>query len=278
MRRILLIMAAAALLGLPAARAQEADRTATLADIRQELTALNGTLVKLKRELEVTGGIGAGLPMEGSVLERIDAIEAEVRQITGKIESLEFRIKKIVEDGTNRIGDLEFRLVELEGGDTSALQTTSTLGGEAGGDIQTAIPARQGGLGDSELAIGETADFESAKLIFESGQHPAAIAALGRFLGNYPGSPYTTDAQMLLGESHAQSNDWRSAARAFLEAFSGNPEGSHAPRALFRLGSSLERIGQHEEACLTLNEVTVRYPSSEAAPLAREEMDSTGCG
>ena len=37
---------------------------------------------------------------------RVDAIESELRQLTGAVEELQFRVETIVEDGTRRIGDL----------------------------------------------------------------------------------------------------------------------------------------------------------------------------
>ena len=57
-------------------------------------------------------------------------MESELQRLTSKTEELENRVNRIVADGTRRIGDLEFRLVELEGGDVGALGQTSTLGGE----------------------------------------------------------------------------------------------------------------------------------------------------
>lgn len=107
------------------AAAQDAQ---TLADIRQELTVLNVEMTKLKRELATTGTAG-GVQLPASVLERVNAMESELARVTSKTEELEFRINRIVDDGTRRIADLEFRLVELEGGDISTLGETTTLGG-----------------------------------------------------------------------------------------------------------------------------------------------------
>jgi len=92
----------------------------TLADIRQELTILNTEMTKLRRELSTTGTAG-GAQLPASVLERVGAMESELARVTSKSEELEHRINRIVADGTRRVADLEFRLVELEGGDISAL-------------------------------------------------------------------------------------------------------------------------------------------------------------
>ena len=60
----------------------------TLADIRQELSVLYVELQRLRGELNTTGapsGSGGG----GSVLSRVDAIEAELRRLTSATEELE---------------------------------------------------------------------------------------------------------------------------------------------------------------------------------------------
>ena len=116
----------------------QAQDQQTLADIRQELTVLHVEVQRLKREFSTTGSPAPNLS-GSSVLERVDAIEAELQRLTRQTEQLNQRVQNIVTDGTNRIGDLEFRLVELEGGDLSTLGETSTLGGDT--QITAAAPA-----------------------------------------------------------------------------------------------------------------------------------------
>ena len=123
--RFALIVALGLAFGPVTAQAQDAQ---TLADVRQELTVLNVEVQKLRRELSTTGGASVAVT-GGSVLERVNAMESELQRLTSKTEELENRINRVVTDGTNRIGDLEFRLVELEGGDVGSLGQTSTLGG-----------------------------------------------------------------------------------------------------------------------------------------------------
>ncbi|MEL7151165.1 MAG: tol-pal system protein, partial [Pseudomonadota bacterium] len=120
----------------------------TLADIRQELTVVYVEMQKLKRELSTTGGVNTNLAGTNT-FERLDAMEAELQRLTAATERLTNRVDAVVADGTNRIGDLEFRLCELETGcDIASLGETSTLGGgalpaaAAGGNIETgAAPA-----------------------------------------------------------------------------------------------------------------------------------------
>ncbi|TCO72983.1 tol-pal system protein YbgF [Rhodovulum euryhalinum] len=259
----------------PPAAAQARDET--LADIRQEMSVLYVEIQRLKRELSTTGAPGATIA-GGSALERIDAIEQELQRLTSKTEELEFRIQKIVEDGTRRIGDLEFRLVELEGGDVSQLGETTTLGGAGMATPAPALispaPDTQGG---AQLAVGEKADFDAAKAALDAGDGAAAADRFAAFTETYPGSPLSGEAHFLRGEALSAEGDTSTAARAYLDSFSGSPDGPRAAEALFKLGLALDALGQRREACVTLGEVGTRFPGSAEAQDADAAMDSIGC-
>lgn len=267
-------------LGVFAVPVMAQDKAQTLADIRQDLTVLYVETQRLKRELSTSGTTDVQLS-GGSALERAGSIEGELQRLTGKIEELEFRIDRIVKDATNRIGDLEFRLVELEGGDVSKLSTTTTLGGETGGSaVVSAAPVPSGGdavASGTELAVGEQADFDAAKAALESGDTALAAESFATFLGNYPGSPLETEARVARGVALEQGGDTREAARSYLDAYSGDPSGARAPDALFLLGRALGKLGKTSEACVTLREVSVRHPGSAASGDAEREVQALSC-
>ncbi|MEH6359767.1 MAG: tol-pal system protein YbgF [Amylibacter sp.] len=248
-------------------------RQETLADIRQELVFLHTEIQLLNRELSTTSGATAPTGY-GTLLQRTDALEQELRRITGLVENLQFRIDRIVKDGTNRIGDLEFRLVELEGGDVSTLDQTSTLGG---GDVPVGtpdIPTEGNGV---ELAVSEQGDFDRAVAVVETGDYTDGVAKFDQFLLTYPNGPLTGQAHYWRAEALAGLGDWSNAARAFLESFSGSPSGIKAPKSLYRLGVSLAQLGQIKDACATLSEVELRYPSAVEVSDARSEMTALSC-
>lgn len=258
-----------------AAGTNVAAQDQTLADIRQDLTLLNIEIQRLKRELSTTGASGAG-SASGSVLDRVNALETQLQRLTGKTEELEFRIDRVVRDGTNRIGDLEFRLVELEGGDVSQLGETSTLGGEAPSQVAAATPA-PATTGDTQLAVGEQADFDAAQAALEAGDADTAAAGFSRFREVYPGSPFEPQALLGLGKALDAQGDVRSAARAWLDSYSGYPQSTVAPEALFRVGEALGRLGKPQEACVTLAEVGARFPGDPFVAEAANVRAQLGC-
>ncbi len=274
--RFLTICLVAVLAATGAARAQDQ----TLADIRQELSVLFVEVQKLKRELSTTGGAGTA-PAGGDLLQRVDLIEAELSRLTAKTEELEFRIDQVVSDGTNRIGDLEFRLCELETGcDVAQLGTTSTLGGETAGNATAPVPtlippAPQGG--GTELAVGEQADFDRAKAALDSGDFRGAADLFETFTQTYTGGPLTSQAQYYRGRALAGVGETAAAARSYLNSFSGAPDGPVAADALLDLGIALGELGQHSEACVTLAEVAARFPGTANVSRAEEERRRLAC-
>lgn len=253
-----------------------AQQEETLADIRQQLSILYVDVQRLKRELSTTVA-PAGTEGEVSVLSRIDAIEAELQRLTGKTEQLEFRIDRIVRDGTNRIGDLEFRLVELEGGDVSQLGETTTLGGDVAGTDELLDDTGSGDGVPTELAVGEEADFQRAYAALDAGDFLSAADQFRAFNETYPGSPLAAEAFLRRGEALEGAGATSDAARAYLESYSGHPQNYTAPEALFRLGAALGKLGQNREACVTLNEVGVRHPGDEFVAQAQAEMQRLQC-
>lgn len=268
-----MLLRLAFVLSLLAGAAQAQDQT--LADIRQQLTVLYVDIQRLKTELSTTGA-ATGTAAANSPLERLNAIEAELQRLTSKTEELEFRVNRITVDGTNRIGDLEFRLCELEDGcDIGLLGDTPSLGGvDNASDVPAATPAPVEG---PALAVGEKADFERAQAALEAGDYRTAADLLVSFAASYPGSPVAADAAFLQGQAHEGLGEMTNAARAYLASFSADSTGVGAPAALFKLGASLAAIGQTQDACVTLAEVDVRFPGDPAAAQAATTMQSLGC-
>ena len=265
-----------ALLALPA-HAQ--DKAQTLADIKTELGQLMAEFNALKAETVASGGSGAALG-GGDALQRLDAIEAELMRVTSRAEAIELKLNRVVTDGTNRIGDIEYRLCEATAGcDPANLPETPTLGGSS-----TAAPAPVAGTAPApatdagpELAMGEKADFDRAKGVLGQGDFRTAADLFAAFAQSYPGGPLSQEAAFLRGEALRQLGDTAGAARGYLDAFSGKPEGPFAAESLLKLGQALGDLGQTADACVTLAEVPTRFPGTIHATNADLARQGLGC-
>ena len=91
----------------------------------------------------------------------------------------------------------------------------------------------------------------------------------------------TTAASAVTGlVPQAERDSWATtavAARAYLASFTGDAVGPMAPEALFELGAALGRLGQRDQACITLSEVNARFPGNDTVARAEAEMATLGC-
>jgi TolA-binding protein len=257
--------------GLPAS-AQ--DRAATLADIRQQITVFEVDLQSLRRELSTTGTAMTEADTNAGPIARLDAIEGELRRLTAATEELQFRVDRIVGDGTNRIDDLKFRLTELEGGDVAQIPPTLPIGGGA-----LAAPPPVPEVAAPQLAVGEQADFDAALALGTDGTPADALTALDAFVGTYPRSPMMAEAQLYRGDMLVQLGNAASAGRAYLESYTlaelSDP--GLAAEALFKLGGTLADLGQTAEACVALGQVPARFPGTTAAQQAGVRLATLSC-
>jgi tol-pal system protein YbgF len=276
MKRLLIAVSLLALGG----PAFSQDKAQTLADVKAELATLAGQLVALKQEVVASGAVQSGAA-GADPLGRMDAIEAALRSLTARTEAVEQKVNAVVSDGTNRIGDIEFRLCEMtEGCDPGSLPPTPDLGGMAAG--ATTAPATETtptttGGDQPALALNEQADFDRAKGVLDSGDFPGAADLFKTYAQSFPGGPLVPQADLYRGDALSQTGDTANAARAYLDAFSAKQDGPLAGQALVKLGTALGKLGQGPEACVTLSEVGKRFPGSADATAATAAMQAQGC-
>lgn len=271
----------AAFLALPATLPAAAQDAKTLADLRAELNQLSADLQGLRRELVASGPTGFAAAGGDSAIDRMNAMEARLTQLTGQTEELQNRINRVVRDGTNRIGDIEFRLCEMEEGCDLGALTTPDLGSQSGGsalpgnDQQGAAtpPAHKVTAATAE----EKAEFDRAQEVLGQGDFRRAADLFASLAKAHTGGPLTAEALYLRGASLDAAGDAAPAAAAWLESFAADPKGKRAPESLLGLARVMGDLGHAEESCLFLAELTRRFPATPAASEANRRTQAAGC-
>lgn len=207
---------------------------------------------------------------DGATIVKVQELEAEIRRLNGELERLEHRLSRIVDDASLRVGDLEYRVIVLEGGDPSLLGDAPRLGGNVGPSIApSAGPA---------VAVSERAAFESGVNAIQAGRLGDGRATLEAFRRDYPGSPLSGEAQHWIAEAMFASGDYRMAAQTYFANMTEYPKDRQTPDSVIGLALALEKLGQPSEACVTLDEVKVRYPADGVAlDRAAAERARLGC-
>lgn len=276
LRNILLSAVAATVLAVvPQGEARAGSATvafgqASAAEIARRLNGLEAEIASIRAATGVQGGGALG----ASALTRLNEIEQELRVLTRDVEELRFRIDRIAEDATRRFGDIEFRLTELEGGDIGALGETPVVGSLGGGSVDGGTAP----LGP-EVTVAERVELDRAIREVQQGRSDLAEERLRAFITAYPDSPLAGEARYWIGETQFIRGNFSAAAKAYLEGYNASVAERDAAGNLLKLGVSLGRLGQRQEACLTLEEVARRFPGeSRTVDEARGEAARLSCG
>lgn len=265
----------------PAGAQQQAgaDQAATLADLRTQLRSLASELQGLRAELNASGAAGFAAAGGDSAIDRMNAMEAEIAALTGRTEQLQNRVNRIVTDGTRRIGDIEFRLCEMDPNcDLGALMTQPELGSLGGGAAVSQPAGRPlNGNGTPAASASEQADFDRAGEVLGQGDFRQAADLFAALAQTHAGGPLTSEALFFRGSALDSAGDPAAAASAWLQAFAATPDGPRAPESLLGLARIIASRGDPQAACLYLAEIPARFPGHAAGDEAQRRMADLGC-
>ncbi|HUR44153.1 MAG TPA: tol-pal system protein YbgF [Aestuariivirga sp.] len=105
-----------------------------------------------------------------------------------------------------------------------------------------------------------------------------AEAGFSTFIEKFPDHSLAGSAQYWLGETYYAQSDFRQAAQAFLRGYKQYPKSRRAADSLLKLGISLDRLGQKQQACASYDAVSSEYPKAvEARKRAQAEAKRAGC-
>ena len=266
----------AALMALPLTA--QAEDGPTLADMRAELSEVRNELQSLRAQLVASGAEGFRAAGGDTAIDRMNAMEQRLAQLTDRTEQLQNRIGRVVGDAKRRMDDLEFRLCEMdETCDLSALMTPG-LQGDSNATPSNLAPADPSQTGNGKPATAaEQADFAAAQQAMNEGDFPRAAEMFGAVAENHAGGPLTAEAFFLRGAALDSAGDAQGAAAAWLEGFAADPESPRAGESLL----GIARIVAAEDptaACLYLAEIPARFPGTPAAAEAETRMSRLACG
>lgn len=231
---------------------------------------------------------------------RLEQLQAEVQQLTGKIEEQANLIGEMKKSQSTMYSDLDGRIQGLEKKAESVKSSTAenppmqegTVGSEAkvtepsvaapsaATEAQQAPVQKQ----DAAPASGEASaprlpsvgdekqQYQQAYEALRNGHNAQAIAEFNTLLSKNPKGEYANNAQYWLGEAYRVNQDVDSARKAFNSVIENYPGSSKVPDALLKLGTIEIEQKNPAKAREYLTRVTADFPSSTAARLAAKKL------
>ncbi len=223
--------------------------------------------------------------------QHLDQVQADVRQLRGRIEELEYNTESMKKQQRDLYSDLDKRLAAIGGGSAggAAAGALNGSGGGAGssspqsgaGAAGSAGPLTAAGAGAAGSAVGDSGGVGSSEEqrvygqsfdALKAGSYSIAITGFKDFLTTYPASPLAENAQYWLGEAYYVTHDLDGASGAFRSVLSKWPDSRKAPDALLKLGYTQIAQNKVGEGRATLSQVVQKYPGTDAAKLAADRL------
>ncbi len=225
------------------------------------------------------------------MMRRLEQLQAEVQQLTGKIEEQAYLIGELKKSQSTMYSDFDGRMQNLEkkteGVKPSAAESPSMQEGSVeppakaaeppvAAPAATPAPAAKQAPGQKQDVVQASGDekqqYQQAYEALRNGHTAQAIAEFNALLGKNPKGEYANNAQYWLGEAYRVNQDTDSARKAFNSVIENYPGSSKVPDALLKLGTIEAEQKNAVKAREYLTRVTVDFPSSTAARLAAKKL------
>lgn len=198
----------------------------------------------------------------------IQQLQGDVRRLQGQVEEQRHLINKLQEQGRDRYIDLDQRILDLSEKVSEKAEAPQSASAGSSGPAMETKEYRQP---DSE----ERKRYEQIQdLIRNQKKYDEAIGRIYEFIDTYPEGDLTVNAYYWLGEVYLVKPQLEQAKQAFTIVATRYPDHRKAPDAVYKLGITLDRMGEKDEARRRMEQVLSSYPGSSSAKLAEKYLSA----
>lgn len=215
------------------------------------------------------------------VEDRLTSMEMQIRELTGKVETLEHRLSQ--EMKKNSLLELQAQEEKKKTKLSDLLPPVENKKPETVIEIKeekTELDQASVDGADSALTISNANEaYDAAFGLVKKAQYDDAEKAFTNFLAKHPDHDLVENARYWLGETYYVRGQYDKAAVYFAESYQESPKGRKAADNLLKLGMSLGKLGKKQDACLSLSELTKRFPDAPSSTKQRvaQQQESLGC-
>ena len=125
----------------------------------------------------------------------------------------------------------------------------------------------------------ELGQYEYAFNLLKQGDYETAEKAFIEFISVGSDTKLLSNSNFWLAETYYVRENYKDAAKSYLNLYQKYPEAQKAPNALLKLGISLVNMDQREQGCVTFLKLQEAFPSAEETLLQRGslEVQKNGC-
>lgn len=260
-----------------------------LRDLTGQMEELNNSMRQLQAQL--SNGQQGAVEQPAPKLKKLAAVDQGVETIEDAPAPVAKPKRQAIVLGNEAIEteDLAPGPTTLGSGDNNAAGGDGVVVQDGSTDVAIAAPAQpvvDGATQDTAIEnVSLTPSADTPEALYEKNyetllrrQFGEAEAGFRQFLEKYPDHSLAGSAQYQLGETFYAQGNYQEAARNFLQGYKNYPKSRRAPDSLLKLGLSLKKLDQRDQACAALASVSTEFPRAvEAKKRADAEIKRAGC-
>jgi tol-pal system protein YbgF len=235
-----------------------------------QIAALQGQIAEIQRAGEETR----------AELKRLSELVAEQNALLRKSAADRRQQDEAVSVGLRELGERVSELAEA----LEAIKTQTALSLPA--PLEPSPAAQPAAPGSAPVAGGSAAPaapsvpppaprelYSQAYADYARGNYDLAMQGFSEYLRAYPGTDFADNGQYWIGECLYGKKLYAEAIEAWNTLLKDYPSSDKLPDARVKKGMALERLGRRSQALVEYRYVVDRYPTSQAARIARERLN-----
>ncbi len=194
-----------------------------------------------------------------SLTQRVDALETQLRALTGQIEENGYRTRQLEEQVARLRTDLTARLDRVDPPQAAAPVRPGPAAEPPPDEPAGPPPSRPVRTAPAVPASAEEA-YNAGYRLWDQRRFAEAQATLEAAAARYPTGRWSSWTRNLLGRAYLDDGKPATAARILLANYTDNPQGERGADSLFYLGQALAQLNRRTEACRVYDELARVYP------------------
>lgn len=215
---------------------------------------------------------------------RIEQLQTEVQQLTGKVEEQAYLITEMKKSQNSLYSDFDERIQNLEKKAEATTQSTAqspqlpedSVSAETKDNEPPPVQAPEVKQAPTQTSAPPAGDekqqYQQAYDALRNGHTAQAISEFNALLAKNSKGEFASNAQFWLGEAYRVNQDVDLARQAFSGVVENYPDSTKVPDALLKLGSIEFEQKNTKKAREYLTRVTMDYSGSTAAHLAAKKL------
>ena len=221
-----------------------------------------------------------------SLRARMDALNEDMRTLTGRIEKIEYLLNrrtqadaesaKVKEDRIDRLtktaksnDDRIYRIEQYLNFEPSKQIPPAGKPAEKSTAKIAPVPAPTGKV---KRELPEEEIYRLAKQAFDQGDSDAAKQKFQELIQRFPKSERADNAQFWIGEIYYREKWYEKAILEYQKVIEKYPKGNKVPASLLKQGYAFWNLGDKSNSRLILEELVKKYPKSNEAKIAKDKL------